>query len=165
MDAYTEQIVSKIPTTNDTIKKVGIGVLAILAALIVFLVTNLFGLSAIGLLLAGGCIYGGFYFITCMDVEYEYIITNGEIDIDKIIAKRKRKRLITAKASTFEKFGLLKEADQSGSFTTVLASCGVSSNEYYADFKHTTHGQVRLIFSPNEKVLEALKPYISRTIR
>lgn len=44
-----------------------------------------------------GSLYGGYILITNMSVEYEYIVTNGEMDIDKIIAKRRRKRLITVK--------------------------------------------------------------------
>lgn len=49
-----------------------------------------------------------------MSVEYEYIVTNGEMDIDKIIAKRRRKRLITVNARTFERFGPFKESDHAG---------------------------------------------------
>ena len=165
MDIYIEQIVSKVPSTKDTMRKVGLGVLTLLVTMILFLLSGLFNITFIGLILACGCIYGGYYLISSMNVEYEYIITNGEMDIDKIIAKRKRKRLITAKVSSFEKFGPVNGADQSGNFTTILASSGDSEEDYYADLRHSAYGQVRIIFSPNEKVLEAIKPFIPRTIQ
>ena len=43
-------------------------------------------LITIGMLLAGLSLFGGYQLTTRMDVEYEYIFTNGEVDVDKIIA-------------------------------------------------------------------------------
>ena len=37
------------------------------------------------------------YMILCKQIEFEYTIVGNEVDIDKIIAKRKRKRLLTIK--------------------------------------------------------------------
>ena len=36
------------------------------------------------------------------NVEYEYIVTNGELDIDRIIARRGRKRMINIKTNAYE---------------------------------------------------------------
>ncbi len=160
MDIFIEQIVSKKPSAKDTAGKIGIGTLSVLVSIALFLL-----LGTIGILLAVACIYLGFYLSSNFDVEYEYIITNGEIDIDKIIAKRKRKRLVTVKASAFERFGLLKEAPPADESTKIVASGFVSESDYYADFRHSKFGQVRLIFSPDEKSLEAIKPFIPRNIR
>lgn len=165
MDTFIEQIVTKLPNTKDTILKLLIGFLAILVGAGAFILSGAFGMVAVGVLLAGGAIYGGFYLISGFDVEYEYIVTNGEIDIDKIIARRRRKRLLTAKISAFEKFGPIKSADILSKRTLVLAGSGSAEDDYYADFSHPKLGAVRLVFSPNEKVLESLKPYISRNVR
>ena len=165
MDIFTEQIVRKTSTGKDTLLKVLIGVIALLLALTIFLVSSLFGMSFIGIVIAGLVIYLGFYLLTGFDVEYEYIVTNGEIDIDKIIAKRKRKRLVTARVSTFEKFGLVKDAEPLSGATTIIASGIISDDDYYADFKHSKHGQVRLIFSPNEKVIDGIRPFLPRNLR
>ena len=67
--------------------------------------------------------------------------------------------------SAFVKFGLLKDAPLSQDVTLVIASGKISNDDYYAEFNHSAHGQVRLIFSPDERTLEAIKPYIPRTIR
>lgn len=165
MDIFIEQIVAKNPTLKDTLLKVGIGLLAAILSVVFLLLSGMFGLSMFGMLLAAGCIYGAFYLITGFNVEYEYIVTNGEIDIDKILAKRRRKRLITAKVSAFEKFGAMAEVPASFEGTTIFASSGNTSEDYYAEFNHSKHGHVRLVFSPDERVLEAIKPFLPRTIR
>ena len=93
MDIYREQIVPKSPTKMDTLKKICVGFIAIMLAAVLFLLSGFFNLTFIGLIFAGVFIYFGFYLISSFDTEYEYIVTNGEIDIDKIIAKRKRKKI------------------------------------------------------------------------
>ena len=50
-------------------------------------------------ILAGVAIFGAIKLTKSMNVEYEYIFTNGEIDIDLIIAKSNRKRLHNFKCS------------------------------------------------------------------
>jgi hypothetical protein len=164
MDIFIEQIVAKQSTAKDILLKIGIGLLAAVFSIALMIVSGMFGFGMIGMLLAAGCIYGAFYLISGFNIEYEYIVTNGEIDIDKIFAKRRRKRLITAKASSFEKFGPANEAPASFDGTTIMASSGIANENYYAEFNHSKHGHVRLIFSPNEKVLGAIKPYLPRNI-
>ena len=54
-------------------------------------------------------LYGAYFLITNQSVEYEYAVTNDEMDVDKIIAKRKRVHLITVSTKTFEAFGPVSE--------------------------------------------------------
>lgn len=164
MDVFIEQLVSKRRKTTDILLKFGIGFGAVLLALVAFYFLTVFGLGMISIVIAGVLIYIGFYFITAMDVEYEYIVTNGEIDIDKIAAKRKRKRLLSVKVNTFEKFGEFSTAPPTTGLTVIDAS-GNEFAQYYADFRHTKYGNARLIFSPDERTLTAIKPFVPRSIR
>ncbi len=166
MDTFIEQIIKKNRTGRDAVLKALICVGAVLVSVVMLFLP----IVPVNFLFALGVVYGGYYLMTGFDCEYEYIVTNGEIDIDKIIAKRKRKRLITFKISAFESFGEYKDAPAPGnSVTTVLANgrdeTGDDSRDYYADFKHGSLGSVRIIFTPNERVLEAMKPYLPRNIR
>lgn len=176
MDIFVEQIVKKEPTGADWAKRVavGLGMGVIMAVgLFIFLFT---WLSVIGLALFAGAVWLGWYLITNTECEYEYIVTNGEIDIDKIIAKRKRVRLITAKASAFEAFGEYGNAPDIDSGVTVVSASGIPEtagengevkqlSTYYADLKHPTAGAVRLIFTPEQKVIDALTPFFSRQLK
>ena len=172
MDIFVEQIVKKKTSGKDTALKILIVLgVALLAAIGVFVMLFIPMFSSIALILVFGVFFGGYYLLTSLDCEYEYIVTNGEIDIDKIIAKRKRVRLITARASTFEAFGRYDEASDASSDVTIVSAAGTSVDgsddnpAYYADFKHASAGSVRLIFTPEEKVVEAIKPFLPRQLK
>lgn len=47
---------------------------------------------------------GGVWLLGNFNIEYEYILTNNDLDIDKVIGKRKRKRMISLDVSTAEAF-------------------------------------------------------------
>ena len=166
MDIFVEQIVKKEANGKTTALKILIGLAAaVICVISVFLMLLGF---AIALFIAIGAVYGAYWLMTGLDVEYEYIVTNGEIDVDKIIAQRKRKRLLTVKASVFERFGKLSDAPAVGPDVTIIDAKGTGTNvteSYYADFPHSAIGNVRLIFNPEERVIEALKPYFSRMLR
>ena len=171
MDSFVEQIVKKTPNSKDTAKKVFIVVaMCLLSALLAFVMMFIPAFAGISFLLLFGVMYGGYYLITGCDVEYEYIVTNGEIDIDKIIAKRKRSRLITGKVSSFEAFGKYENAPDIDSNVTIVNAVGtsLSGNEtemWYADFTHASAGKVRLIISAEDKVIEAIRPFLPRQLK
>lgn len=169
MDSFVEQIVKKQPTAGDKLKKYGFFLGGIILGVVVLFFTFVMIPFAmiIAAPLAFGLVYGGYYLGTATEVEYEYIFTNGELDIDKIIAKRKRSRLLNSiKISRFEKFG--KVADNPGcgdGMTRILATDGFQEDDYYAEFHHDKYGECCLIFSPNERVLEAIMPFVPRNAR
>ncbi|MBQ5319914.1 MAG: hypothetical protein J6K17_12535 [Oscillospiraceae bacterium] len=171
MDIFVEQIVKKAQDGKDTAKKVLLVVgMCLIAAVLAFVMMIVPPFSGIALLVLCGVVYGGYYLISGCDVEYEYIVTNGEIDIDKIIAKRKRSRLITGKVSSFEAFGKYENAPEIDSSVTIVKAVGISlsgekTEEWYADFTHASAGKVRLIISAEEKVIEAIRPFLPRQLK
>ena len=88
-DGYEEILVKKQPTSKDALLKglvVALAVVPILGGI----------LYAIPFAIPIGVILGivGYYFLFPMlDLEYEYLYVGGDIDIDKIMSKRKRKRV------------------------------------------------------------------------
>lgn len=169
MDIFVEQIVKKPTDGKVWTIRVLIGLaMGILLALSLFV---LFIIPIVGLAMAFGVFWGGFRLITNSDCEYEYIVTNGEIDVDKIIAQRKRVRLITAKAPTFEAFGEYTDnTPDTSADVTIVNAVGVNESSaetktYYADFKHASAGNVRLIFSPEERVVDAITPFLSSQLK
>ena len=123
-------------------------------------------MSIIAVVLAIAAVYGTFAFGESMQVEYEYLMTNGEMDIDKIIAQKKRKTLITVDVRKFESFGKYDDStDEDENMTVVICSDNIASHEYYADLNHPEHGSTRIIFSPSSKMLEAMKIYMPAKLR
>ena len=169
MDIFVEQIVKKSTGGKDLALRIfiimGMCVLTAVSLFIFFFIMPVFGF-----VIFAGALWGGYYLFTNLDCEYEYIVTNGEIDIDKIIAKRKRIRLITAKASAFEAFGEYEGAPDADESVTVVSAVGYNESEaetktYYADFKHPSAGSVRLIFCPEERVVDAIVPFLPRQLK
>lgn len=99
-------------------------------------------------------------------VEYEYTFTNGELDIDKIIAQKKRKELLTVEVRNFSDFGKYSDdMEETEDMTVVYATDNIISNEYYADFEHKEYGRTRLIFVPDERMLENIKKFLPAKLR
>ncbi len=168
MDVFLEYIVSRKKGTKEILKIVGI-VFAMLVLLMAsgLLVFTPFG--SIALLVAAGIVYGAYYLITAQNVEFEYIVTNGEIDVDRIVNRRKRKRLITVHSRTFDIVAPVGSAEHRGeenaTYTQVIdASSGVDNGKaYFAAF--SKDGQrFKLIFEPTEKMLDAFTTFVPRNV-
>ena len=167
-DVFLEQLVKKKSTGVDILKKC----LILLAGLFLcllglnFVVSQFFG--PIALLVAVGAIYFSWFFITSLNLEFEYIYTNGEIDVDKIMAKRKRKRMTTVKISAFEEFGTYdQEKFRSRSFdATVNAAVSPSEPETrYAVYRSREGKHCLLLFSPDERLLAEIEKIYNRRVR
>ncbi len=107
MDAFIEKIVRKKKSAQDKLKVFGLIVAAVVLmfASVAFLplipVVGEF-LGGISFFFVIGIGFGAWWLITSMNVEYEYIVTNMDLDIDRITAQRKRKRMLSVKSKDFE---------------------------------------------------------------
>ena len=86
-DLYSELLVKKKQTGKDLAIKYGLIVLTVIMVLGGLVLNALLLVPAIALGVA--C----YFVIPKTDLEYEYLFVNGELDIDKIMAKSKRKRV------------------------------------------------------------------------
>lgn len=109
-DIFLENLVPKKKDTKDKLFIALFVFLGIIVTIILF--AAMFGLSlaavnsaelqkissmtfSIGLLMVALAWYGVYLLINMRNVEYEYIVTNNELDIDKVFSKKGRKHLIT----------------------------------------------------------------------
>lgn len=155
MDTFGEQLIKKKMTGSD-IAKIGclaVGGLVLASACMVLSFTSGFMVLT---LVAVGVLFGLVWLISGMGCEYEYIVTNEDLDIDKISGKRKRKRLITLKLNCAEAFGVYDGSQGEGVQATVIASDGTGINAYYLIAQHKTHGATMLIFSPDERTISMI---------
>lgn len=170
MDIFTEFIVKKRHEPVDYLISVGLGFAALLLSFI-FLFTPvaqyLFGL---GLLLAVGAWWGAIYLIRMRNVEFEYILTNAELDIDKIMARRRRKRVITVNFKEIEVCARIHDPDFQHQYSrkegvTILNLAGdiTAENVYFVDFSKEGEKK-RVLFQPNEKIIESVKKLNPRAV-
>lgn len=166
MDIFYEQLIEKVPSSGDNLKKFGIYAIAIILACIIIFSSIATVFAPIGFLAGAGIVWGAYYLGTGLYTEYEYIITNGEIDIDKIVAKRKRSRLLTVEVSSFTNFGVYSnDIKNDDDLTIVLASENLGTTDWFADFDTETYGKTRLIFSPDEHFLQCVKPFLKNGLK
>lgn len=162
MDIFIEQIVKKKYGTKDYL----IFAAALLGGCLIILISMVY-LPSFSVFVLGGVCFGGYYLITSRNLEFEYSVTNGEITIDKIINCRKRKRVILIDAHDIEVLGKYKPEEHSVKKYSERVT--VSQSEDGKDAwsfvsHHPQKGNVLVIFSADEKVLLAIKPFLSRQV-
>lgn len=164
MDLFCEQIVKNHRNAVDKIKLIVLLMAIFVIGIAVLIAVSIYIIPLLGIILCGLIFYIGFFLITNTNYEFEYIITNGDMDVDKIIAGRKRKRIASTNIKSFTAYGKLDDKTQKFNGTIINASDNVNEHTYYAEFKHDKKGNVRLLFSPNEKTREHIKPFVSRIL-
>lgn len=156
MDVFCEYMVKKKKTFKDSLIVAGIIAAAVFLSLIVFFF--LFGLLfGFEVFVVAGIIYGALIFIRRTDIEYEYILTNSVLDIDKIMSKKTRKRVISIDFKNIEICNHLSEENKNPSLKILDLSGDIDAkNVYHVDFtKDST--QYRVYIRPNAKMLSKLK--------
>lgn len=170
MDVFLEYIVPRRKGTKEVLKIVGILLAMLVVMTAISLLTLLFAaFASVSFVLLAATVFGAYYLISAQNVEYEYIVTNGELDVDMIINRRKRKRIITVHSRTFDIVAPVGSSDHRGeenaNYTRVIdASSGYDDGKaYFASF--SKDGQkLKLIFEPTERMLEAFKNFAPRNV-
>lgn len=169
MDTYFEQIVAVRKSPMERFIQVGVIVLGALLIIICGLLyaSGLLGsFSILFAVLAVGVGYGIYYISTQLNIEYEYIFTNGDLDVDKIISKRSRKRVLSTQCRFVSEFGAYHPDSFAGRmFADRITACTVDDHAFYVIFSAEDSGETLLIFSPNDRLLNAMKKYAPRVIK
>lgn len=164
MEGIREQLVKKEVTKSDRIKTYAILLAALLLAIVVVMVFNIaFGTTMIliGLLIAGGILYGGYWLTGELSIEYEYCFSAGELTVDKIINQKKRKSMCQVNLRSAESF---MKSPKSLPDLTIINACGEDGEVYAIVYNDEKYGRSVLKFTPDEKMLEMIKPYLPRVI-
>lgn len=163
MDNFYEQLVSTEKPAKYTLAKTMVYVLVALALASSFIGQML--LSILFLALAGGL----FFIKKNFFLEYEYVFTNGEIDIDKIFEMKSRKRAITFSIKEIELLAIensdaVKNFSNKPSKILSLFPENTKSKIYVA---MVTGGaeRVQIRFTPDEKFIECCFKYNPKAVK
>lgn len=163
MDTFFEQIV-RIKKSGGTVALVlFIWFLAISLAVFFFMTSLLGPLSAIVII---GILYGAWWLTTKFNVEYEYIVTNEDMDVDKIINKSARKRLASITLSKVERVEKFNPAlIQNVKKESLLFACDQNDPNAYLIVTSPDDSKVNyIVFSPNEKLQAAIKKSLPKFV-
>jgi len=170
MDMFIEKLVTRQRQGKDYAIAAFAVFLTLLLSLISFVLIG--GLAALAFLVPFlPLIIGGFFFlcyriISRQNIEFEYSLTNNELDVDKIFARRKRKRIVTVNARNFDIFAPTSNFQfnqEKGSpalaNTYDCSSSSKDANTYFIIFFGVDGRKSMLIFEPNQKMIDGFKRY------
>ena len=165
MDTFFEQIVSIKKTGKTIFLFLSIWTLALLLCVLLLL----FGTQFIGPLtpiLIVGIGYGAWWLTSKFNVEYEYIVTNGTMDVDKIINKSSRKRISSFELANVER--LEKYNDhllQNVKKENIIFACNQNDADAYLIVASKEDTKVNyIVFTPSDKLKDAIKKSLPKFI-
>ena len=150
---FIEQLVKKQATFGTYLKKAGLLLLPILGLLLTPF------LAAFGPLLVVVLVMLDVYLFKRLDLEYEYVFYNGDLDIDKVMGKEARKHLLTTSikdAIVVAPTGAQEVLGYQHLKAINYSTC-VPGNKTYELITTKGSDKVRIIFEPNEAMLKAMK--------
>lgn len=176
MQNYYEKIIKRVWRASDYLR----AALIIFAMLILIAVAVLaawsgilarFGLTMLAPIVGVGAAVGAWYLIGTMQIEYEYNYFGGEIDLDVITAKRRRRRVATVNVREFEAFGKYSDLGKTkqqlkNDYDKRWFMCSAPENPdcYYAVLRHE-HKLTLLVFEPSEEMLSETRAIAPRLFR
>ena len=171
MDTFTEQLEVRKNSPKDIIKTIIYLLLIFLAPGLCLLLGAVFNqyFYVVAICAFFFAVYGSYYVVTGLYTEYEYAVTNSNITIDKIIGKRSRKRIISVDIKKFSTLAKLKDCDLTKKSYRKIFGASITPNgdDVFAAEMHLDKfgGECLLLFSPNQKTLEAMLPTLRNNIR
>jgi hypothetical protein len=167
-DVFVEQLIERQQDFKTSMKKLGIVFAALLVSAIFlvigmlrFLFPAVFALS----------MYGAFRFVKDQNLEFEYSFTNGELDIDKIMGRRRRKRELSVHVRKFEIMAPMNEKfrneyeTQNIIRTVDVSTSPKSDSRWFARYRDDAGTTTLLIFEPNERLINAIRKFIPSKIK
>lgn len=160
-DVFNEQLIKKQKTSADTLKMAAIwgGAILLSAALSIFI-------PYIGIMLAVLVIWGAIFLTGRLKQEFEYSFTNGDLDIDVIYNRSRRKRIVTIDTKKLLGMEKVQNKEQAAKgYDKVLdLSSGALSDDLYGLVYEIDYKKTRIFIEPNESILKAIQTFAPRSV-
>jgi hypothetical protein len=157
---FIEKIVKKRKTAYDYLSTIGLiflGIIIIIGITFVDILYNFVFLAAVGVA------FGIYQFMKYNNVEFEYSVLNGDIDIDRILGMSRRKRIFSASCREFEVFAPLESPLHAGAaakYRNVLYAVTSMKDPGIYFFAASYNDKKTLVyFQPDERMLNNFAIY------
>lgn len=168
MDLFIEKIITRKRTTGDYLQLTGIVMVGVILLFAMGFVKLPDIVSQFTLFIWAAIFYGIYRFSKSKNIEFEYAVTNGDMDIDKIIAQKKRKRLFSGHCREYEIIAKVKSDKYTQNYASiqnkVVAVTSLSDDDVFFLVAQYKGSRTIVYFQPNEKMMKSFKTYISRKI-
>ena len=166
-DVYHEQLIKRKTTVIDILTRI----LFILLTLSAFSISFLGAQTLIGIAFFALSVVFAYltrYMFQRTNVEYEYSFLSGEIQVDRVFGKARRKHYINFDMTKVEVVAH-EESDQLEQFERQnynfkdVTSLNSDARIYVA-FVRDVSGLTKIAFEPNDEILEDMKNYAPRKV-
>ena len=160
METVREQLVKRPAKQSDIFVKYGAwAVAAIIITAAIFTLVPLGEIFIVAAALLTMLVLWGAYYVSGLaNVEYEYCIAGAEFSVDKIVNQSKRKTLCSFNLKSAA--GFYKTKKELSDATVISAE---SYDEVYTiEYSDPKYGRTLVYFSPDERTLEMITPYLPR---
>lgn len=162
-DIFKEQIIRRKPQPKDMVAKIGMIIGYFILAIALDLVLAIVGIGGFFFPLFVGAIYLSYVTIGRLKVEYEYSITNDELDIDAIVNRKSRKRMISINLKEVEVMAHNSKKEKVRQEGKIKDYSSGTNDDTYMFIAKKDNENFRVIFEPNEGILEAIGKKMSRS--
>lgn len=170
MDGFCEQVVKTKRSATDKI----LAVVYVLMSLLIpaVCITLAYVIVAyfvyIGLFLLMALVPLSILLIKNQNIEYEYQVVDDYIAVDKIVAKRKRKKVVRMKMDEFKNIIKFNDKNYNDIKINKYYICvdDIDADDVYAFiFYNEARGNCALVIRPNEKILKGMRPKLQTDLQ
>ena len=169
MNNFNEQVVRRVNKPKNLIIKIVSVLLLILVPATIFalafVITAYLVYVAFFVFLGG--IYVVWYVFSIQKVDFEYSVSGNELTVAKVIALRKRKNICKIQINEIERLEKDDtEIKKMRFLKTFIAARDIDAKDenYFAVFNSPAYGRCLLVFTPNEDILNGMKPHLNKNI-
>ena len=160
MDTFVEQIIAIKKTSKTWLAYAGITVAAIILMTAAFIF-----LKALFIPIDFFIFLGAYKLYMMQSIEYEYIVTNSTMDIDKIVAKSSRKRVVSLDLTSVQRIEKYTGVLPHDTPKDIFFACNKKDeNAFILFYKKEGKPQKAFVFAPNEKMIDGMKKFLPRHI-
>lgn len=158
-DIYTERLIKKMSSGKDK----GIKVLLIILTLGAFVLTLRSPLGGVAFLLM---IVVDVWVFRSLNVEFEYLYINGNLDIDKIMSKSRRKKVFEMEITDLEMMAQegAAELKMYQNLKVLDYSSGRTDEKRYEMIVMRNGEKKRIVFEPNEVIVDGMRMLAPRKV-
>ena len=167
-ETYIERMVPRQPTAGIRLVQVSF---CLMPPILAFVCWSFPPTSSFAVFVLVGACFGAWQLFIRQNVEFEYALTNGEMDIDKIIARRARKRLLSIDCRRFEILApVVSEFSAEINERNIVrrldfSSSSQSEGRWFAIFMDQDNQRTILFFEPDQRMLDAFRTFIPRKVQ
>lgn len=170
MTGFCEQVVKKKRTAKDNVMAVIYFLLAIgipaTCILLAYVISAYF--IYIGFFVLIAAIPSAIWMVSNQKIEYEYQVVDNFLVVDKVVAKRKRRKIIRVKIDEFKSIVKFNDENYNGKKINKYYICideldnpNALAFNYYSDAK----GNCALVIIPDEKILTGMRPKLTSELQ